>query len=162
MAVRITIVVDGGNVEFTNDAIPAAPWCEVGRSEQAIRLLAFLSEHAAFPPRFFSAASIGSAVGCSGGDAGRLLQDMVPVRPVPRKGYPSREIYQYLEGAGWQDLVCAAVKQPGTNGTRADVAKPTVTDDAVSRQGVTHVQAGEPFEHHKDREAQGGTPPSQL
>ncbi len=69
-----------------------------GRDDARVeKLLMFLEEHEDNnPPDFFKAADIARAVGVSSAVAGKLIQEVIPVRPVRNKGYPTDVIYDYI------------------------------------------------------------------
>ena len=61
------------------------------------RLLQFLETQSAKPPEYIRASDIGRALGISSPVAGKLIQSVLPVVPVQRKGYPSESVYQALD-----------------------------------------------------------------
>ena len=64
--------------------------------DRSARVLMFLQEQEADPPPFFRAGDIARATGLSSPIAGKVLQELVPVTPIQRKGYPTDKIYAYL------------------------------------------------------------------
>ena len=73
--------------------------------ERAEKLLLFLEHHEADPPEFFRAAQIGNALGVDASTAGKVLQSLVPVFPVQRKGYPAHKVYAHLKELADHDVV---------------------------------------------------------
>ena len=73
--------------------------------ERAARLLEFFDHHAADPPDFFKAAQIGNALGVDPAVAGKVIQSLVGVSPINRKGYPTDKIYAYLDELEANDVV---------------------------------------------------------
>ena len=62
-----------------------------------LKLLEFLAEYEDNPPEFFKAADIGRALGVDPAVAGKLLQSLISVSQVQRKGYPTHVIYAELD-----------------------------------------------------------------
>ena len=71
-----------------------------GEDDRVEKLLLFLEEHEHDPPDFFKAADIARSVGISSAMAGKLIQEVIPVSPVNRRGYPADVIYDYINGLG--------------------------------------------------------------
>ncbi len=62
------------------------------------RLIEFFQQHVNNPPEFFTAGQIARGSGMESGQAGRSLQELMNIRPVRNKGYPSADIYKELYG----------------------------------------------------------------
>ena len=69
-----------------------------GQPSRTEQLLLYLQEHESDPPEFFTAADIARALRIGSATAGKLLQELIPVSPTRRKGYPARVIYDYIKG----------------------------------------------------------------
>ena len=66
------------------------------QQDRAEKLLLFFQHHEADPPPFFRAADIARALSINSAQAGKLIQELIPVSPINRRGYPSNVIYDYL------------------------------------------------------------------
>ena len=67
------------------------------RQEQTERLLRFFEDNEKDAPEYFTAGTIGGATGIPSAQVGVTLRELVNVRNVQRKGYPTKDIYDGLE-----------------------------------------------------------------
>ena len=65
--------------------------------DRLLRFLGFLQENEYDPPEFFRAAAIGAAIGANPAQAGSYVQQTCQVYSVPKKGYPSEQLYDWLD-----------------------------------------------------------------
>ena len=95
-------VVKEGLGAFLAGRGPASSNGATQRQALAEQLLLFFQQHEPDPPEFFRAADIARELGIDSANAGKALQELVPVSPVRNKGYPSDKIYGYLNTVGEQ------------------------------------------------------------
>ena len=72
---------------------------------RAQALLDYLKAQKEDPPEYFTPVAMGQAIYADPSVAGRLLQQLMPVKPVRRKGYPSAKIYRHLETVPLPELL---------------------------------------------------------